>query len=275
LYVQKSVKIAEISEIASHLMPLGDRNVFMGSSAKDSIFTRMAQSTTVRERLAFLRKTLERGIDAESLEAFYSLLAAIEPADECMHVVPAKDEDTDSQDSTITAGSTKDKKDSLMPARVPDSRLTQWLDSSSCSPVMVDATTQVQEAFDDIDYFTEVKIENDIELENYALASACQDNFSSPNCSEERRIPTQTSVPAPQTPAPHTPEAKNEVIRASQRRYSPTHDNEVAWKSMQSCTTSGAILRQGMREKGRITAPSPSRGFWKGKTRLCVCLFWF
>ena len=231
----------------------------------------MAHSTTVRERLAFLRKTLERGVDAESLEAFYSLLAAIEPADDC---VPAKDEDTDSQDSTITAGSSKDKKDSLMPARVPDSRLTQWLDSSSCSPVMVDATTQVQEAFDDIDYFTEVKIENDIELENYALA--CQDNFSSLNCSLKRGAsPTQTSVPAPQTPAPHTPEAKNEVIRASQSRYSPPHDSEVAWKSMQSCTTSGAILRQAMREKGRITAPSPSRGFWKGKTRLCVCLFWF
>jgi hypothetical protein len=208
LYVQKSVN----SDIGSDLIPSGYRNVVLEASAH-WIFPRMAKSTTLRERLAFLRKTLERGVDAESLEAFYSLLAAIEPADEC---VPAKDEDTDSQDSTITAGSSKDKKDSLMPARVPDSRLTQWLDSSSCSPVMVDATTQVQEAFDDIDYFTEVKIENDIELENYALA--CQDNFSLAS-------PTQTSVPGPQTPAPQTPERKNEDIRASQSRYSPPHDN--------------------------------------------------
>ena len=97
------------------MMKFGEPNECSASSVKDGICPSTAQRATIRKRLAILRKILERGVDAEALEAFYSLLAAFETADECMHLVPAKDDDTYSQDSTITNCSSKERKESLVP----------------------------------------------------------------------------------------------------------------------------------------------------------------
>jgi hypothetical protein len=239
-------------------------------------------------RLTILRKTLERGVDAEALEAFYSLVAAFETADECMHVVPAKDDDTDSQDSTMTNCSSKERKDSLMPARWPhccraivSPIVAQWLDRSGPSAVMVDATTQVQEDFDEIDFFTEIKIENDVELENGARQ--CEEKSSS-ICAQ-------------------TPTSRSSVSGLRQRSDSWPHDKEVVWRSRQSCASGGmqrhamagartqssgtlvltaesggtvsgteckvtfnlmAVGQGSPRGKDRIVTSSPSNSFWKG-----------